>query len=179
MLDQATRGEKKLREEEQRIKKVALNISKDVKKFWLKIEKLVFYKHQMELDKKKRKALDKLKFLLGQTERYSTMLAENLGDSYKPVQQYPTQDQPSIQCKEMDKNDTNKSTELNARERANIDAAADDDYDVQSDDITLQKAISLYPIRLRKASQTLSVVVVVWEVMAICPFQKAIYQRLR
>ncbi|XP_048425635.1 protein PHOTOPERIOD-INDEPENDENT EARLY FLOWERING 1-like isoform X3 [Pyrus x bretschneideri] len=161
MLDQATRGEKKLREEEQRIKKVALNISKDVKKFWLKIEKLVFYKHQMELDKKKRKALDKLKFLLGQTERYSTMLAENLGDSYKPVQQYPTQDQPSIQCKEMDKNDTNKSTELNARERANIDAAADDDYDVQSDDITLQKAISLYPIRLRKASQTLSVVVVV------------------
>jgi E1A-binding protein p400 len=27
-------------EEEQRLKKVALNISKDVKKFWLKIEKL-------------------------------------------------------------------------------------------------------------------------------------------
>lgn len=42
------------------------------------------------------------------------MLAENLGDSYKPVQQYPTQDQPSIQFKEMDKNDSNKSTELNA-----------------------------------------------------------------
>ena len=130
MLDQATRGEKKLKvliscffmnffggifhleknglnwfhwyqEEEQRLRKVALNISKDVKKFWVKIEKLVnlskmiwffinfcfffflslwnrmqlflqvLYKHQMELDEKKKKALDKqLEFLLGQTERW-------------------------------------------------------------------------------------------------------------
>ncbi|CAI0375705.1 unnamed protein product [Linum tenue] len=85
MLDQATRGEKKLKEEEHRMRKVALNISKDVKKFWIKIEKLVLYKHQMELDEKKKKALDKqLEFLLGQTERYSTMLAENLAD--KPSQ---------------------------------------------------------------------------------------------
>lgn len=86
-------------EEEQRLRKVALNISKDVKKFWIKIEKLVslsiliwssikfcyffvslklkklvfqvLYKHQMELDEKKKKALDKqLEFLLGQTERW-------------------------------------------------------------------------------------------------------------
>ncbi|KAM7467771.1 hypothetical protein LguiB_015333 [Lonicera macranthoides] len=79
MLDQATRGEKRVKEEEHRLRKVALNISKDVKKFWLKIEKLVMYKHQLELDEKKKKALDKqLEFLLGQTERYSTMLAENL-----------------------------------------------------------------------------------------------------
>ncbi|CAN4095126.1 unnamed protein product [Withania somnifera] len=82
MLDQATRGEKRVKEEEQRLRKVALNISKDIKKFWLKIEKLVLYKHQLELDEKKKKALDKqLEFLLGQTERYSTMLAENLVSS--------------------------------------------------------------------------------------------------
>ncbi|RDY02250.1 Actin-related protein 3, partial [Mucuna pruriens] len=57
-------------EEEQRLRKVALNISKEVKKFWTKIEKLVLYKHQMELDEKKKRALDKqLKFLLGPTER--------------------------------------------------------------------------------------------------------------
>ena len=73
MLDQATRGEKRVKEEEQRLRKVALTISKDVKKFWIKIEKLVLYKHQMELDEKKKKALDKqLEFLLGQTERYSS-----------------------------------------------------------------------------------------------------------
>ncbi|XWS65228.1 hypothetical protein CRYUN_Cryun05aG0074300 [Craigia yunnanensis] len=52
MLDQATRGEKKLKEEEQRLRKIALNISEGVKKFWMKIEKLVLYKHQMELDQK-------------------------------------------------------------------------------------------------------------------------------
>ncbi|KAG9451421.1 hypothetical protein H6P81_011386 [Aristolochia fimbriata] len=81
MLDQATRGEKKIKEEEQRLRKVALNISKDVKKFWMKIEKLVLYKHQLELEERKKKTLDKqLDFLLGQTERYSTMLAENLVD---------------------------------------------------------------------------------------------------
>ncbi|KAF4402473.1 hypothetical protein G4B88_012258 [Cannabis sativa] len=130
MLDQATRGEKKLKEEEQRLKKVALNISKDVKKFWLKIEKLVLYKHQMELDEKKKKALDKqLEFLLGQTERYSTMLAENLVDNYKPLQQNPTQDQP----KEEDGDDANGSSELNVEPPSDT-ADVDDDYDIQSDD---------------------------------------------
>ncbi|XP_026445774.1 protein PHOTOPERIOD-INDEPENDENT EARLY FLOWERING 1-like isoform X4 [Papaver somniferum] len=85
MLDQATRGEKKVKEEEQKLRKVALNISKDVKKFWTKIEKLVLYKHQLELEEKKKKALDRqLDFLLGQTERYSTMLAENLVDMPYP-----------------------------------------------------------------------------------------------
>ncbi|KAH9624629.1 hypothetical protein KSS87_000784 [Heliosperma pusillum] len=68
-----------MEEEEQRMRKVALNISKDVKKFWTKIEKLVLYKHQLELDDKKKKTLNKqLEYLLGQTERYSNMLAENL-----------------------------------------------------------------------------------------------------
>ncbi|MCL7035706.1 hypothetical protein MKW94_020781, partial [Papaver nudicaule] len=88
MLDQATRGEKKVKEEEQKLRKVALNISKDVKKFWTKIEKLVLYKHQLELEEKKKKALDRqLDFLLGQTERYSTMLAENLVDMPYPHKQ--------------------------------------------------------------------------------------------
>ncbi|KAK1324531.1 DNA helicase INO80 [Acorus calamus] len=77
----ATKGEKKMKEEEHRLRKIAMNISKDVKKFWIKIEKLVLYKHQLELEEKKKKALDKqLDFLLGQTERYSSMLAENLVD---------------------------------------------------------------------------------------------------
>ncbi|KAM0829553.1 hypothetical protein ACQ4PT_066800 [Festuca glaucescens] len=41
----------------------------------------VLYKNQLEVEEKKKKALDKqLDFLLGQTERYSTMLAENLVD---------------------------------------------------------------------------------------------------
>ncbi|OMO50188.1 SNF2-related protein [Corchorus capsularis] len=126
MLDQATRGEKKLKEEEHRMRKIALNISKDVKKFWMKIEKLVLYKHQMELDEKKKKALDKqLEFLLGQTERYSTMLAENLVDPHKPVQQSPAQYKLKSPVKE-DVNDVDQSLDLNTE--------ADDDFDVNSEE---------------------------------------------
>ncbi|PPS01632.1 hypothetical protein GOBAR_AA19014 [Gossypium barbadense] len=131
MLDQATRGEKKLKEEEQRLRKVALNISKDVKKFWMKIEKLasynqlVLYKHQMELDEKKKKTLDKqLEFLLGQTERYSTMLAENLVDPYKPVQQHPAQNQMNSPDK-ADVNEIDEPLDLNAD--------ADEDFSIHSD----------------------------------------------
>ncbi|KAG0455303.1 hypothetical protein HPP92_024595 [Vanilla planifolia] len=81
IVDQALKGERKVKEEEQRMRKIALNISKEVKKFWMKIEKLVLYKYQLESEERKKKALDKqLDFLLGQTERYSTMLAENLVD---------------------------------------------------------------------------------------------------
>ncbi|XP_050371450.1 protein PHOTOPERIOD-INDEPENDENT EARLY FLOWERING 1 isoform X2 [Argentina anserina] len=131
MLDHATRGEKKMKEEEQRMKKVALNMSKDVKKFWLKIEKLVLYKHQMELDEKKKKALDKqLEFLLGQTERYSTMLAENLVD--KPVQQCSTHNQLTIEGAAVAERDISESAELNDEHQSDT-ADGDDDYHMQSD----------------------------------------------
>ncbi|KAA8546716.1 hypothetical protein F0562_003147 [Nyssa sinensis] len=137
MLDQATRGEKRVKEEEQRLRKVALYISKDVKKFWMKIEKLVLYKHQLELDEKRKKTLDKqLEFLLGQTERYSTMLAENLVDSAFPckvVHSCSAQEPLSIQYKEGDKNDINKCAELNAESESNI-LDFDEDYDLKSDD---------------------------------------------
>ncbi|XP_061364443.1 protein PHOTOPERIOD-INDEPENDENT EARLY FLOWERING 1 isoform X2 [Gastrolobium bilobum] len=134
MLDQATRGEKKMKEEEQRLRKVALNISKDVKKFWTKIEKLVLYKHQMELDEKKKKALDKqLEFLLGQTERYSTMLAENLVDTYKPAEKIPAEYDMSIQYKDVHGDFISEPKEANVDYQ--LDAPEnDEEYDVQSDD---------------------------------------------
>ncbi|KAH9331633.1 hypothetical protein KI387_003741, partial [Taxus chinensis] len=97
-LDQASRGEKRIKEEEQRTRRLASNIAKDVRKFWLKIEKLVLYKHQLEVEERKKQALDKqLDFLLGQTERYSTMLAENLVDlppSHEGVPQLPLESRP-------------------------------------------------------------------------------------
>ncbi|XP_076901176.1 protein PHOTOPERIOD-INDEPENDENT EARLY FLOWERING 1-like [Bidens hawaiensis] len=128
MVDQATRGERKVKEEELRMKKVALNISKDVKKFWTKIEKLVLYKHRLELDQKKKKALDKqLEFLLGQTERYSTMLAENLVDSSSKEQMPASSVQalPAIECK--DQTDVNGCTEPTIESQSNI-LETDGDY---------------------------------------------------
>ncbi|KAJ0628242.1 putative DNA helicase chromatin remodeling SNF2 family [Helianthus annuus] len=128
MVDQATRGERKVKEEELRMKKVALNISKDVKKFWTKIEKLVLYKHRLELDQKKKKALDKqLEFLLGQTERYSTMLAENLVDSSSKqhVPASSVQELPAVECK--DQTDANGCTDPNVESRSN-NLETDEDY---------------------------------------------------
>ncbi|XP_022940291.1 protein PHOTOPERIOD-INDEPENDENT EARLY FLOWERING 1 [Cucurbita moschata] len=134
MIDQATREERKLKEEEQRLRKLALNISKDVKKFWMKIEKLVLYKHQMELDEKKKKALDKhLEFLLGQTERYSTMLAENLVETYKPSQVDSTHEPHNVHLQEMDENKAVETTELNVEHEADS-VDFDEEFDVRSDD---------------------------------------------
>jgi len=118
IVDQATKGERKQKEEEHRMRKVAANISKDVKKFWIKIEKLVVYKHQLELEERKKKALDKqLDFLLGQTERYSTMLAENLVDM------------PYPQKLENGTLQTNQSSHPEVGEE-NVNAAITDDPDI-------------------------------------------------
>ncbi|KAL8204879.1 hypothetical protein R6Q57_010502 [Mikania cordata] len=133
MVDQATRGERKVKEEELRMKKVALNISKDVKKFWTKIEKLVLYKHRLELDQKKKKSLDKqLEFLLGQTERYSTMLAENLVDSSSRqlIPASSVQELPAIEYK--DQTDANGCSEPNVESQTNI-LETDEDYKFENE----------------------------------------------
>ncbi|KAK4749887.1 hypothetical protein SAY87_027336 [Trapa incisa] len=134
MVDQATRGERKLKEEEHKMRKVASNISKDVKKFWMKIEKLVLYKHQMELDEKKKKTLDKqLEFLLGQTERYSTMLAENLVDVHRPIQQDNAPDhQMKVSIEEANEDRPKERIELEAE--PSHDIADDEDFSLQNED---------------------------------------------
>lgn len=135
MLDQATRGERRVKEEEHRLRKVALNISKDVKKFWIKIEKLVVYKHQLEVGEKKKKAQNKqLEFLLGQTERYSTMLAENLVASPLPSgpgSSYANHEHLSIQC-ERRQSHTNHNYMSNIESKSDL-ADNDEDYDAASE----------------------------------------------
>ncbi|XP_024015773.1 protein PHOTOPERIOD-INDEPENDENT EARLY FLOWERING 1 isoform X2 [Eutrema salsugineum] len=134
MLDQASREERKLKEEELRLRKVALNISKDVKKFWMKVEKLVLYKHQLVRNEKKKKAMDKqLEFLLGQTERYSTMLAENLVEPLKPGQNNSPNTLLAIQSKIDEERAEEIPSELNAcLDPGTLDI--DEDYDLKSED---------------------------------------------
>ncbi|CAH8359897.1 unnamed protein product [Eruca vesicaria subsp. sativa] len=136
MLDQASREERKLKEEEQRLRKVALNISKDVKKFWIKVEKLVLYKHQLVRNEKKKKVMDKqLEFLLGQTERYSTMLAENLVEPYKHGQDNSPKTMLAIESKSDEERTEETPLELNASaglESGTLDV--DEDYDLNSED---------------------------------------------
>ncbi len=53
----------------------AAKISRHVQQFWVKIDKLVVYKHQSKLEAKRREAMDRhLSFLVTQTERYSSTL---------------------------------------------------------------------------------------------------------
>lgn len=57
-----------------------------VLKFWTKAERVVNYKVKTVADARKKEAMDKhLAFLVDQTQRYSTMLAERLqaGASYE------------------------------------------------------------------------------------------------
>ncbi|KAL1204817.1 Protein PHOTOPERIOD-INDEPENDENT EARLY FLOWERING 1 [Cardamine amara subsp. amara] len=134
MIDPTSREEKKQKEEEQRLRKVALNISKDMKKFWMKVEKLVLYKHQLVRNEKKKKAMDKqLEFLLGQTERYSTMLAENLGEPHKRGQNTPPKDLLAIKSKSDEERAEEIPSELNdCLESETPDM--DEDYDQKSED---------------------------------------------
>ncbi|KZV44967.1 protein PHOTOPERIOD-INDEPENDENT EARLY FLOWERING 1, partial [Dorcoceras hygrometricum] len=108
MLDQATRGEKRVK---------------------------VAYKHQLELDEKKKKALDKqLEFLLGQTERYSTMLAENLVNSptpCKPSHICTAQEKPNIPPRGDDIDKTKSESDAGSQSNS---PTLDEDYDVLSED---------------------------------------------
>jgi hypothetical protein len=73
-------SDKTTRESEFGTRQVAKWIWREVRNsYWKKIEELVVYKHQLELDQKKKKALDKhLDYLVGQTEKFSSMLAQDL-----------------------------------------------------------------------------------------------------
>ncbi|KAI3771692.1 hypothetical protein L6452_02859 [Arctium lappa] len=79
-------------------------------------------KHRLELDQKKKKTLDKqLEFLLGQTERYSTRLAENLSPRQR-VNSSLVQEQPAIQYED--------HTDVNGRAEPN----EDDEHTIEEDE---------------------------------------------
>jgi hypothetical protein len=87
-----TKEERESRKGELQVRKVAATIARDVTGWWQTVEKLVLHKHQSKLDEKKQRALDKhLDFLVGQTERYSTMLAGELV-SAAPLPPQPPED---------------------------------------------------------------------------------------
>ncbi|KAL6060479.1 Pharynx and intestine in excess protein 1 [Balamuthia mandrillaris] len=70
-------------EKERALRRTAAFVAGEVKRFWQNIETLVVTRHQNKLKEKKKEVLDKhLDFLVGQTERYSSMLAEGLNTSF-------------------------------------------------------------------------------------------------
>jgi E1A-binding protein p400 len=78
-LDLESRVVKRARDEAIAQRKTSRNIGNEVMRFWMKVEKVVRFKAQSAVDAKRQTVMDKhLDFLLGQTERYSSMLATKL-----------------------------------------------------------------------------------------------------
>jgi E1A-binding protein p400 len=117
-----------------------------MKKFWMKVEKLVLYKHQLVRNEKKKKAMDKqLEFLLGQTERYSTMLAENLVEPYKQGQNTPSKPLLTIESKSDEERAEQIPPEINSS--AGLESGSpelDEDYDLKSEDETVSFTLSSF-----------------------------------
>nr|XP_045582866.1 helicase domino-like isoform X2 [Procambarus clarkii] len=77
--DKALQAQKAEKEQEMRTRKIAAYIAKEIRTFWGNVEKLVEYKVTTKLDEKKKKALDQqLSFIVDQTEKYSSWLAESM-----------------------------------------------------------------------------------------------------
>jgi len=77
--DKELQAEKIEKENLNNLKKIASKISKEVRQFWSSVEKLVDFKMQTKLEEKRKKALDlHLNFIVGQTEKYSSWIAEGL-----------------------------------------------------------------------------------------------------
>ncbi|CAI9734305.1 helicase domino-like [Octopus vulgaris] len=80
--EQDQKEQKAVKEEAQKLKRIAGQVAKQVKEFWANIEKVVQYKQQTRLEEKRRKALDiHLNFIVDQTEKYSSWLTESLAKS--------------------------------------------------------------------------------------------------
>jgi hypothetical protein len=67
------------KDKEVKVRKQATKIAREVRRFWMQIETLAQHKQQAKMDIEKKKVLGKhLDFLVDQTEKYSTMIAQNL-----------------------------------------------------------------------------------------------------
>ena len=88
--DKESQVEKAEKENLQRLKKIASTISKEVRQFWSSVEKLVEYKINTKLEEKRKKALDiHLNFIVDQTEKYSSWLAEGLNKNPSSAEEPP------------------------------------------------------------------------------------------
>ena len=67
---------------EANLRRIASVMARDVKNFWGDVNKLFEYRLKVKLDAKKKEALDQhLNYIMDKTEKYSSLLAESLGDA--------------------------------------------------------------------------------------------------
>ena len=67
---------------EANLRKIALNMAREVRIFWGNAQKLFEWRVRQKLEKKRKEALDQhLNFIVDKTEKYSTLLAESLAEN--------------------------------------------------------------------------------------------------
>ena len=77
--DKELQAEKAEKEEIMRLKRTAATISREIRNFWTNIEKIVEFRQQTRLEEKRKKALNlHLNYIVNQTEKYSSWLAEGM-----------------------------------------------------------------------------------------------------
>ncbi|CAG0900658.1 unnamed protein product, partial [Darwinula stevensoni] len=83
---------KKEKEEEMQSRKIASMIAREIRNFWNCVEKLVDYKTQTKVEAKRKRALDQhLSFVVEQTEKYSSWLAEGMNNPPEASAIVPTE----------------------------------------------------------------------------------------
>lgn len=77
--DVESRAAARIKEEHDRLRATASWVAKEVGRFWTKAHKVVEFTQQRQIESKRKELLDKhLSLLVGQTQRYSTLLADRL-----------------------------------------------------------------------------------------------------
>ena len=107
------------REEEKRLRKIASGLARDVLRFWKKIEKVLNLKKESKMKEIQSAAMDKhLDFIVGETEKYSVLLAEKLGGGVDPSvfeEHVSRQEQGQGKGKEVLRQETPSSIEMSAQ----------------------------------------------------------------
>ena len=75
--DKEVAEEKAKKEDDSKVKKIASFMAKEIRNFWSNVQKLIEYKEQSRIEELRKKAMDQhLSFIVDQTEKISSMLAE-------------------------------------------------------------------------------------------------------
>lgn len=83
--DKKLAEEKAIKDEKVKLIKIASFMAKEVRNFWSNVQKLVEYKEQSRIEELRKKTMDQhLSFIVDQTERISSMLAESFSNEVKP-----------------------------------------------------------------------------------------------
>ena len=117
-LDVESRKRKRIKDAELERKKTAAWIAKQVSRFWIQVEKLVLFKHQVSYEQQKKKALYvRLEALLGQTETYTRDMAERiLADDQSKEMGKPELELPTEQAIRQVKVESRKAQSSHAQE---------------------------------------------------------------